>query len=113
MNDTAKRIREKGINLVDRDFLLFQAESLLVPDSHGYINPPFKAGVMAMARLVDEATLEYPPEGYWIKTEEFIGDGKYGAYWYECSDCGASSAVDYEYCPYCGTRMVKDENKTM
>lgn len=99
MNDTAKRLREKGINLIDRDFLLFELEKLQsVP----------KWAMMAVTEIIDEMPKEYPPEGYWMK-----GETENGVDWLICSDCGSYSAVDYEYCPYCGTRMVKDENKTM
>ena len=49
MNDTAKRLREKGINLIDRDFLLFELEKLQsVP----------KWAMLAVTEIIDDIPLE-------------------------------------------------------
>jgi len=102
MNDKARRIKEKNMDLIDREFLLFELDRLqTVP----------KWVMLAVTEIIDEMPKEYPPEGYWIETDRPIGDPKYGINWYECSDCGAYAASnDYNYCHNCGTRMVKDEN---
>ena len=101
MNDKARRIKETDMDLIDRDFLLFELDRLqTVP----------KWAMLAVTEIIDEMPKEYPPEGYWIETDAPIGDPKYGINWFICSDCGTHSATDdYTFCPHCGTRMVKDD----
>ena len=40
-----------------------------------------------------------------------IADGADGSHWYEyeCSHCGEVVLRPYNYCPNCGTRMVREE----
>lgn len=57
-------------------------------------------------------TYSEPPKeekhGQWIEYGEPNEYGIYQLWYYKCSCCGAVGLADFNFCPNCGTKMVKE-----
>lgn len=51
--------------------------------------------------------LEEPKVGEWIKLIKDIGNGRTLTK-YQCSECGVYLAIEANYCPHCGAKMIKE-----
>lgn len=47
--------------------------------------------------------------GKWRENGEPNAYGKFELWYYDCSLCGAVGIQQYNFCPNCGARMVKDD----
>ena len=65
----------------------------------------------AIEQLVDDneqLKKNKPQTGKWIEYGEPNQRGVYQPWYYKCSYCGAVGLADFNFCPNCGTRMVRE-----
>lgn len=58
--------------------------------------------------VIDVTTYGYS-EGKWIEGKYTADDFRYNDYSYRCNRCGKIVDFEENYCPDCGTRMMKEE----
>lgn len=56
---------------------------------------------------LEPVELEEPKVSTWIKLVKDIGNGRTLTK-YQCSECGVYLAVEANYCPNCGAKMIEE-----
>lgn len=99
---------EKYVKLTDVINLI---DKLAKEPAYQHVGEDWRNGVASVGSEVCElpaVELEEPKTpGKWIKLVKDIGNGRTLTK-YQCSECGVYLAVEANYCPNCGVKMIKE-----